>query len=90
MNAQTQFERMARDYPESDSAGAASFQPGEALFGQSRPSDYDQEFTLKALTQYEAHLRDWPSDPYAKRSEPRIAECRTRLRASSGAAATFT
>lgn len=79
VNAQTQFERMSRDYPESDSAGAASFQLGEALFGQSRPSDYDQEFTLKALTQYEAHLRDWPGDPYAKRSELRVAECRTRL-----------
>lgn len=78
-SAQTQFERMARDYPESDSASSAAFQLGEALYGQSRPSDFDQEFTLKALQQYENYRRDFAGGAYAPRADRRIAELRTRL-----------
>lgn len=79
VNAQAQFERIARDYPESDSAAAAMFQLGEAMFGQSRPSDFDQEFTLKALQQWETYVRTSPGDTYTRRADARIAECRTRL-----------
>src|SRR6185295_15810938 len=32
--AQTEFERLLRDYPESDSSAAASFRLGEALYRQ--------------------------------------------------------
>ncbi|MFN8589178.1 MAG: outer membrane protein assembly factor BamD [Candidatus Eisenbacteria bacterium] len=78
-SAQTQFERMARDYPESDSASSAAFQLGEALYGQSRPSDFDQEFTLKALQQYENYRRDFADGAYGPRADRRIAELRTRL-----------
>ncbi len=79
VNAQSQFERIGRDYPESDSASAAAFQLGEALYGQSRPSDFDQEFTLKALQQYENYLRDFAGASYAARADHRVAELRTRL-----------
>ena len=48
-SAQGQFERIAHDYPESDSANAASYRLGEALFGQARDADFDQEFTLRAM-----------------------------------------
>lgn len=78
-SAQTQFERIGRDYPESDSASAAIYQLGEAMFGQSRPSDFDQEFTLKALQQWEGYVRTSPADVYVGRAEMRIGECRTRL-----------
>jgi outer membrane protein assembly factor BamD len=79
VSAQTQFERIGRDYPESDSASAAIFQLGEAMYGQSRPSDFDQEFTLKALQQWESYVRSAPGDAYVGRAEMRIGECRTRL-----------
>ena len=78
-SAQSQFERIGRDYPESDSASAAAFQLGEALYGQSRPADFDQEFTLKALQQYENYLRDFAGGAYAARADRRVAELRTRL-----------
>jgi outer membrane protein assembly factor BamD len=58
--AQSQFERLLRDYPESDSAAAASFRLGEALWGQSRGPDLDQEYTQKALEQWESYLRAYP------------------------------
>ena len=78
-SAQAQFERIGRDYPESDSATAAQFRLGEALFGQSRSSDYDQEFTLKALAQWRRVVEDVPGSDWATLAEGHIAECRTRL-----------
>jgi outer membrane assembly lipoprotein YfiO len=78
-SAQTQFERIARDYPESDSATAAVYRLGEALFGQSRGPDFDQEFTLKAIAQWTKVVEDVPGSSWATLAENHIAECRTRL-----------
>jgi outer membrane assembly lipoprotein YfiO len=58
--AQSQFERLLRDYPESDSAAAASYRLGEALWGQSRGPAFDQEYTQKALDQWESYMRGYP------------------------------
>src|SRR5437762_3189444 len=58
--ASTEFERLLRDYPESDSAGSASFGIGEALFGQARPPDFDQEYTTRAVEQWQTYLRQYP------------------------------
>lgn len=77
--AQAQFERVTRDYPESDSAGAARYRLGESLFGQSRDADFDQEFTLKAMAQWQAFLTDAPDDPWAPSAREAIARCRARL-----------
>lgn len=78
-NAQVQFERILRDYPESDSAASASYQLGEALYGQSRKSDFDQEFTLKALGQWQEFAKSWPESHYAALGRERIGQCRARL-----------
>ena len=78
-NAQAQFERIGRDYPESDSATAASYWLGEALFGQSRGPDFDQEFTLKSIAQWRRVMEDVPGSSWATLAEGRIAECRARL-----------
>jgi outer membrane protein assembly factor BamD len=77
--AQGEFERLLRDYPESDSAGAASFRMGEALFGQTRPRDFDQEFTVKAIDQWQSYLRDYPGHWLNPEAEHRIFVSRTRL-----------
>jgi len=77
--AQADFERLLRDYPESDSAGAASFQLGEAFWGQSREPDFDQEYTLKALDQWMGFRRDHPDHWLAPEATRRIGEARTRL-----------
>jgi outer membrane assembly lipoprotein YfiO len=78
-SAQSQFERIARDYPESDSASAAAYRLGVALYGQSRGPDFDQEFSLKALTQWEGLVQAAPEDPWAALARTRIAEARSRL-----------
>jgi outer membrane assembly lipoprotein YfiO len=77
--AQGQFERLLRDYPESDSAAAASFRLGEALWGQSRGPDFDQEYTHKALDQWESYLRGYPGHWQHAAAEVRRQMARERL-----------
>jgi len=77
--AQVEFERLLRDYPESDSSGSASFRLGEALWGQARPPDFDQEFTQKALDQWESYLRSDSDHWLVPEARRRIAEARLRL-----------
>jgi outer membrane assembly lipoprotein YfiO len=78
-NAAVEFERLQRDFPESDSSAAASFRLGEALFGQSRPPDFDQDYTTKALEQWERYRRDYPYHGLVPEAEQRIAKCRAQL-----------
>ncbi len=77
--AQGDFERLVRDYPESDSAASAQFRIGEAMWGQSRGPDFDQDFTLKALDQFLAFRRDHADHWLADAATKRIAEARSRL-----------
>jgi outer membrane assembly lipoprotein YfiO len=79
--AQTQFERVLRDYPESDSAAAASFRLGEALWGQARSPDFDQEYTQKALEQWEGYLRAYPGHWQNAAAGQRRQAARERLAA---------
>lgn len=79
--AQGEFERVVRDYPESDSAGSASFLLGEALLGQSRPRDFDQEFTRRAIDQWDVYLRDYPGHWRRAEGERRRFEVRSQLAA---------
>ena len=77
--AADQFERIARDYPESDSSGSAAFRLGEAYFGQSRQADFDQDFTRRALEQWENYLRDHPGHWLNVEAGRKVMEARTRL-----------
>jgi outer membrane protein assembly factor BamD len=74
-----EFERLLRDYPESDSSAAASFALGEAYFGQAGREDFDQEFTIKALEQWQSYLREHPGHWRYAEGERRVATARTRL-----------
>ena len=78
-NATVEFERLLRDYPESDSSGAAAFRLGEAYYGQTRPIDFDQEFTVKAVGQWTNYRRDYPGHWLNAEADNKIAECRARL-----------
>jgi len=77
--AQLDFERLLRDYPESDSSAAAAFSLGEALYGQARGPDFDQEYTEKALEQWARYHHDYPEHWRQPEAERRIAEARSRL-----------
>ena len=77
--AQGEFERLVRDYPESDSAGAGAFRLGEALLGQSRPRDFDQEYTERAVEQWQNYLQLYPGHWLNAEAERRVLLGRTRL-----------
>jgi outer membrane protein assembly factor BamD len=77
--AQIEFERLLRDYPESDSNAAGAFGLGEALFGQSRGPDFDQEFTRLALDQWQRYVNDFPGHWRQNDAAKRIANTRSRL-----------
>lgn len=78
-SAELEFERMLRDYPESDSSAAASFRLGEALFGQARGPDFDQEYTMKALAQWESYQRSYPGHWLQGEVTRRLGETRQRI-----------
>jgi len=78
-SAQLEFERLLRDYPESDSAGSASFRLGEALFGQSKMEDFDQEYTQKALIQWQDYLAAYPDHWRHAQGEKKVLEARMKL-----------
>ena len=77
--AQVEFERLLRDYPESDSNSAGSFKLAEAMQKQSRMEDFDQEFTVRALEQYQRYLREYPGHWLNPEAERRVAQLRTQL-----------
>jgi len=77
--AAIEFERVLRDYPESDSSATAAFRLGEAYWGQSRKSDFDQEFTQKALEQWQSYLRGYPGHWLNAEADRRVLQARTRL-----------
>jgi outer membrane protein assembly factor BamD len=74
-----EFERLLRDYPESDSAASASYMLGEALFGQSRGPDFDQDHTRQAVEQWQRYLSDYPGHWRNPMAEQKLAEARARL-----------
>jgi len=78
-SAGVEFERLLRDYPESDSAGAASFRLGDALFGQTRPIDFDQEYTVRAIRQWDGYLRAFPGHWRNEVARERVMQARIRL-----------
>jgi outer membrane protein assembly factor BamD len=80
-SAQVEFERLVRDYPESDSAGSAAFRLGEVLFAQTRGRDFDQEYTHKALDQWQDYLAAYPGHWLNATALKRVVEVRARLAA---------
>lgn len=77
--AMVDFERLLRDYPESDSSASAAFRLGEAYFGQSRGPDFDQEQTVQALEQWQRYLRNYPGHWLNGEAQRRVSEARHRL-----------
>lgn len=77
--AAVEFERLLRDYPESDSSGSAALRLGDALFGQARGPDFDQDFTQKAIQQWTSYLRDYPGHWLNPEGERKLAMARQRM-----------
>ena len=77
--AANEFERVIRDYPESDSTPSAAFRLGEAYWGQARGPDFDQEYTHKALEQWERYQRTYPGHWLNDEGNRAVDRARSRL-----------
>src|SRR5262249_37431210 len=77
--AAVEFERLLTDYPESDSSGAAAFRLGEADSGQARGPDFDPEYTVKALNQWQNYLQSFPGHWLNTEARARVAKTRQQL-----------
>jgi outer membrane assembly lipoprotein YfiO len=78
-SAQVEFERLVRDYPESDSCPSAAFRLGEALMAQTRPRDFDQEYTHKALDQWKDYLTSYNGHWLNPEARRRVAQAEEDL-----------
>jgi outer membrane protein assembly factor BamD len=78
-SAAVEFERLLREFPESDSSAAAAFALGAAYDGQSKPPDFDQEFTVKAVEQWHQYLANYPGHWQNAEANHRIQLSRMRL-----------
>ena len=78
-SASLEFERLLRDFPESDSGASASFRLAESYYGQSRSSDFDQVFTVKGEEQWQSYLRDNPGHWLNPEARRRILLAHVRL-----------
>lgn len=87
--AQSDFQRLIRDFPESDSAAAGEYMLGEAFWGNARGPDFDQEDTQKALAQWEQFLTRHPDHARAPEARSRVVTARTRLARKTLDAATL-
>lgn len=79
VEATSEFDRLLRDYPESDSGASARFRLGEALFAQSRAADFDQDFTIRALAEWQRYQNDFPGHWLGPEAARRVLDARTRL-----------
>jgi outer membrane protein assembly factor BamD len=77
--AAVQFDRLLREFPESDSSAAAAYHLGIAYDGQSRPPDFDQEYTVKAIDQYHHYLQSYPGHWQNATAEHDIQTARMKL-----------
>ena len=65
--------------PPTGEAAAASFRLGDALFGQTRPVDFDQEYTVRAIRQWDGYLRAFPDHWRGEEARERVMQSRMRL-----------
>ena len=78
-SAAVQFDRLLREFPESDSSASASYHLGIAYEGQARPPDFDQEYTVKAIEQYRHYLQNYPGHWSNALAEHDIQTARMKL-----------
>jgi len=78
-SAAIQFERLLREFPESDSSAASSYHLGIAYNGQARPPDFDQEYTVKAIDQWRHYLVTYPGHCMNADAEHDIENARMKL-----------
>lgn len=77
--ARDEFDRLLRDYPQSNHREEAQFERALAWLADSRGPDLDPEPTEEALSAFRAYLRLYPDGPHRPEAEKHEATCLDRL-----------
>lgn len=77
--AVAEYQKVISDYPESPYVEQAFFKIGLSYFNLSQRYELDQEYSFKAMRQFQNLIEAYPNGAYRTRSEERLAELREKL-----------
>jgi len=79
LTAADEFQRLRQMYPQSPLAGEAQFQLALSYFKLAPSYPLDQQYTTKALDEFQRFLEDCENHPFKSEGQRYIEECRDRL-----------
>lgn len=77
--AASEYQKLINDYPESDYVPLAQFQKGMAYYKLSSRAELDQEYTDKAIKEFQSFLEEYPNHELEKNAESYIKKSRIKL-----------
>ena len=86
--AASEYQKLINDYTESDYVPLAQFKKGMAYYKLSSRAELDQEYTAKAIKEFQSFLEEYPDHELEKNAESYIKESRIKLSRKKMIAAT--
>ena len=77
--AASEYQKLINDYPESDYVPLAQFKKGMAYYKLSSRAELDQEYTAKAIKEFQSFLEEYPNHELEKNAESYIKQLRIKL-----------
>lgn len=74
-----EYEKLLRNYPESQYADDARYKIGLCYYKLSPNYGLDQEYTYKAINEFQQFLEEYPKSPLKKDVQEKLTECRDKL-----------
>jgi outer membrane protein assembly factor BamD len=79
INAIAEYEKLIKSMPQSAFVDDARYKIGMAYFKLSPGYGLDQDYTTKAIAQFQQFIEDHPDSELLPEAEKRLLECRTKL-----------
>ena len=77
--AASEYERLMKMYPNSEYVDDAKYKLGYSYFKLSPKYSLDQEYTQKAIREFQEFLEEYRTSPLTPTVEKQLAECRNKL-----------
>ncbi len=77
--AVAEYQKLVNDYPESPYVEKAFYKIGVSFFNLSQRPELDQEYTMKALRQFQNFVEAYPTHEYRNDAEHKLFELRVKL-----------
>jgi outer membrane protein assembly factor BamD len=77
--AVAEYQKLVNDYPESPYVPEAFYKMGMSFFKLSQRPELDQEYTLKALRQFQNFIEAYPESSYREKAEKQLYTLRSKL-----------